>query len=195
MYITARDSTPSGNTDIDVVANQISMKNIYQVLKNAEDADTSNTVMQSLKEMWKAHRDKEIRHLFDTADHYMIHGKLELALSQFANIVDQDVEYVEAWNNASKCEFVLGNLDASMASAEKTLQLFPDHFLALNGLGLVYYEKKDLRAAVNNFRKTMILDPWNSIAPRLSECLFTLARWDKFPLWLDRNGENDSKAD
>lgn len=193
LYIAARDSVPSGNADIDVVANRLSMKNMYELLKNAEDADTANTISLSLKEFWKAHCDQEIRHLFDTAEHHVMYGKVELALSLFANIVDHDVGYAEAWNKASACEFMIGNLDASMAAAERTLQLLPHHFLALNGLGLVCHEKKDLRAAVENFRKSMALDPWSPIAPRLSACLSTLERWDKTSLKLDRG--KDSKAD
>mmetsp|Transcript_18995 Transcript_18995/g.52988 ORF Transcript_18995/g.52988 Transcript_18995/m.52988 type:complete len:97 (+) Transcript_18995:242-532(+) len=84
---------------------------------------------------------------------------------------------------------MIGNLDASMAAAQKTLEILPDHFQALNGLGLVYNEKRDLIHARDNFRKSIELDPWSPVAPRLSVCLDVLKRWKKTSIM---NAEEDS---
>ncbi len=170
------------------------MSKMYELLKNAEDEETASSIADVIKEMWKAHRDEDIRYVFDTAHHHVLHGKVELGLSLFAKLADQDVSYAEAWNKASTCEFRMGNLDASMAAAEKTLQLVPRHFQALNGLGLVYQEKKNLRAAVDSFRRSLALDPWSPIATQLSVCLSTMETWDMSSHKPDKNEENVTKG-
>ena len=109
-------------------------------------------------------------------------------------MVDEDPTFAEAWNKAATCEFMIGNLDASMAAAQKTLEIVPDHFQALNGLGLVYNEKRDLLHARDNFRKSMELDPWSPVGPRLSVCLDTLKRWKKTSLLnVDKNTDAEWK--
>ena len=82
---------------------------------------------------------------------------------------------------------MMGNMDASLAAARKTIECSPTHFQALNGLGLVYYEKKDIASAVDCFRKSMAIDPWSPVAARLSVCLETL----KLSEELENNKKNN----
>ena len=152
------------------------MKNMFKILKHAEDSETATVLSDAFKEIWKGHSDKNIRYKFDTGLNYLLAGNTVKALSIFGDVVDEDPTYAEAWNKAATCEFMMGNLDASMAAAQRTLEIMPDHFQALNGLGLVYNEKRDLLYARDNFRKSIELDPWSPVAPRLSVCLDTLKR-------------------
>ena len=155
------------------------MENLFQILKHAENSDTAAVLSDAFKEIWKGHKNRDIRYKFDTGVNYLLMGKTEEALAVFGDVVDEDPMFAEAWNKAATCEFMIGNLDASMAAAQKTLEIVPNHFQALNGLGLVYNEKKDLIHARDNFRKSIELDPWSPVAPRLSVCLDTLKRWKK----------------
>eukprot|EP00532_Pseudo-nitzschia_australis_P000440 CAMPEP_0168188126 /NCGR_PEP_ID=MMETSP0139_2-20121125/15456_1 /TAXON_ID=44445 /ORGANISM="Pseudo-nitzschia australis, Strain 10249 10 AB" /LENGTH=794 /DNA_ID=CAMNT_0008110493 /DNA_START=125 /DNA_END=2509 /DNA_ORIENTATION=+ len=183
VYSSIREGTYAGNEgiemDVDVraIVDRISMEHLFQILKHAENSDTAAVLSDAFKEIWKGHKDRDIRYKFDTGVNYLLTGKTEEALAVFSEVVDEDPMFAEAWNKAATCEFMIGNLDASMAAAQKTLEIVPDHFQALNGLGLVYNEKKDLIHARDNFRKSIELDPWSPVAPRLSVCLDTLKRW------------------
>ena len=171
-------STEEIDTDLCTILQQLSTENMYQAMKHAEDSDTASVLSDAFKEIWKGHEDKDIRYKFDTGVNYLLTGKTSKALAIFGQVVDEDPTYAEAWNKAATCEFMIGNLDASMAAAQRTLEIVPDHFQALNGLGLVYNEKRELVHAKDNFRKSMELDPWSPVAPRLSVCLDTLKRWE-----------------
>jgi tetratricopeptide (TPR) repeat protein len=177
--VSIRDSSPAGIPEINQIAEHMAISKLFEILKNAEDSETANVLSDGFKEIWKAHTDKEVRYKLDTGVNHLLRGKTELALSTFGEVVDKDPDYAEAWNKASTCEFMIGNLDASMAAAQKTLELIPNHFQALNGLGLVYNEKKDLQDARDTFRKSMKIDPWSPVSGRLSACLNTLDRWEK----------------
>eukprot|EP00534_Pseudo-nitzschia_fraudulenta_P005851 CAMPEP_0201177128 /NCGR_PEP_ID=MMETSP0851-20130426/106649_1 /ASSEMBLY_ACC=CAM_ASM_000631 /TAXON_ID=183588 /ORGANISM="Pseudo-nitzschia fraudulenta, Strain WWA7" /LENGTH=814 /DNA_ID=CAMNT_0047460667 /DNA_START=71 /DNA_END=2512 /DNA_ORIENTATION=- len=175
-------SAENGDSEVRAILERLSLENLFHVLKHAEDFDTATVLSDAFKEAWKGHNNKEIRFKFDTGVNYLLTGNTDKALSMFCEVVDDDPTYAEAWNKASTCEFMIGNLDASMAAAHKTLEIMPDHFQALNGLGLVYNEKRDLLHARDNFRKSIELDPWSPVAPRLSVCLDTLQRWKKTSL-------------
>jgi len=189
LLVSIRESSTTGDEQLDSISEQLAMKKFFEILKHAEDSDMATVLSDSFKEIWKAHKDKDIRYTFDTGVNHLLKGKTELALSTFGEVVDIDPEYGEAWNKASTCEFMIGNLDASMAAAQKTLEIIPSHFHALNGLGLVYNEKKDLKDARDAFRRSMQLDPWSPVSGRLSVCLDTLQRWDKTSLKVKGNPE------
>lgn len=167
--------------DLRTILEHWSSENMFQAMKHADNSDTASVLSDAFKEIWKGHVDEDLRHKFDTGVNYLLTGKTSKALDIFGEVVDEDPGYAEAWNKAATCEFMIGNLDASMAAAQRTLEIVPEHFQALNGLGLVYNEKRELIHAKDNFRKSIQLDPWSPVAPRLSVCLDTLKRWDKSP--------------
>jgi hemimethylated DNA binding protein len=179
--VAMRDSGPTGNAELDTVAKKLAVDNLMNVLRDSGDLDTSTTISDSLKEVWRAHTNGDLKDSLDTAIGALLGGKTERALALFTDLIDQDPNYAEAWNKASTCEFMLGNLDASLAAAQKTLEIIPTHFQAQNGLGLVYYEKKELPSAVDSFRKSLELDPWSPVSARLSLCLDTIEKWKRSP--------------
>jgi len=182
----------SKDADVSAILNLIPMDNLFQILKFSEDSDTATVITDSFKEIWKAHKDNNIRYKFNTGVNYLLNGKTDTALNIFSEVVDEDPSFAEGWNKASTCEFMFGNLDASLGAAQKALEIIPAHFQALNGLGLVYSEKRDLNHARDNFRKSIDLDPWAPVATRLSVCLDTIERWNKTSV-LSSEGVIDTK--
>jgi Flp pilus assembly protein TadD len=168
----------------------MSISKLFDVLKNAEDSETATVISDMFKELWKTHQDDDIRFKFDTGVNHLLKGKTEEALEVFGEVADADPSYAEAFNKASTAEYMIGNLDASLAAAHKTLELITKHFQALNGLGLVYNEKKDLEFAVDAFRKSIEIDPWSPVAGRLSVCLDTLERWRKTTFKMTKAGDS-----
>lgn len=129
--------------------------------------------------MWRSHVDVHTRHKLDKANSLLYGGNTEAALAIFTEIVDEDPSYAEAWNMASTCEFMLGNLEASLAAAKRTVEILPTHFQALNGMGLVYTDMKELPSAVESFRKGLEIDPWSPVSSRLSASIETLKLADR----------------
>lgn len=179
LLVSIRESSVTEVNELTEISQQMAIDKWFDLLKNAEDSETATVLSDSFKEIWKAHKDHDIRFKLDTGINYLLRNKTEQALSVFSDVVDADPRYAEAFNKASTTEYMIGNLDASLAAACKTLELIPRHFHALNGLGLVYNEKKDLELAVDAFRRSIYLDPWSPVSGRLSLCLDTLERWRK----------------
>lgn len=182
MLIGIRDGSSSGRGDLDAAVQKLSMSNIMQMLKYSENLDAASTISDCLKEIWRAHPNGDLKFRLDEAINALLSGKTEHALALFTDLIREDPNYAEAWNKASTCEFMLGNMEASLAAAQKALDILPDHVQAQNGLGLVYFEKKEYAAAVECFRKSLELDPWSPVSARLSVCIDTLWKWEKSPV-------------
>lgn len=177
LLVSVRDSAPIGVAALGEASEKLAMPNLLDILKHAPSMETATIISDCLKEIWRAHSNMDLRHRLETAVELLLGGKTQEALIIFSQLADEDPNYAEAWNKASTCEFMLGNLEAALASAQKTLEILPNHFQALNGLGVTYYEKNDLPAAVNSFEKSLELDPWSPVSARLSMCLDTIQRW------------------
>lgn len=171
IFVAGREGVSASNPDIDAISEKLALKNFLVLLQSAHDMEVATVLSESLKEIWKAHLNVQLRWKLDTAVAHLLAGKVAQALQGFSEVVDDDPSYAEAWNKASTCEFMMGNMDASLAAAQKTIACLPTHYQALNGLGLVYYEKKEISSAISSFRKSMDLDPWSPVSARLSVCL------------------------
>jgi tetratricopeptide (TPR) repeat protein len=131
-------------------------------------------ISEILKETWKAHINSDLRWRLDNGLGNLLAGKTDDAMLDFAALVKDDPSYGESWNKLSTCEFMLGKLEASLESAQKTLDLIPTHYQALNGMGLVHYERNDISLATEHFQKSLELDPWSPVSSRLATCLDAL---------------------
>jgi tetratricopeptide (TPR) repeat protein len=174
LLVSIRDGTSTGKQDLDTAAEKMSTENLFKLLKASDSMDDATIVSEILKELWKAHVDSELRWRLDNAIGHMLSGNTEVALSLFGELVEEDPKYAEAWNKASTCEFMMGNMDGALAAAQKTLELIPNHYQALNGLGLIHYENKELSSAITCFHKSMQIDPWSPVSSRLAACQDTL---------------------
>jgi len=179
--VAMRDGTSCRHRNLDSVAKKLSVLNLMELLKESQDSDTANIISDCLKEIWRSHPNGDLKFDFDEATNALLNGKTEDALGLFTSLIGEDPNYAEAWNKASTCEFLLGNLEASMAGARKALNILPGHFQAQNGLGLVYFEKKEYGAAIECFRKSLELDPWSPVSARLALCIDTVQKWEKWP--------------
>jgi tetratricopeptide (TPR) repeat protein len=180
LLVSIRESSTTDETQLNAISQHMSINRFFDVLKHAEDLETATTLSDWFKEIWKAHMDHEVRFKLDTGGaNSLLENKMEQALSLFSEVVDMDPTYAHAYSKASTTEYMLGNLDASLTAGLKAVELIPRYFHALNGLGLVYNEKKDLELAADSFRKSIELDPWSPVSGRLSVCLTTLERWRK----------------
>ena len=64
-------------------------------------------------------------------------------------------DYAEGWNQRATIQYMMGNLDLSIADCAKVLELEPRHFGALSGRSLMYLQQgkralalKDMAAAI-----------------------------------------------
>lgn len=150
----------------------ISLENMMILLKVVDNLNDAIIVQDVIKEMRKAHPNEELRILLDEGITELLDQNIEKALIIFTNVVTLDNQYIEGWNKRGTCEFMLRHKYNAIESTQYVLSLTDNnHFQALNGLGLIYYEDGEYQLAAELFTKSLTIDPWSPSSSKLSACL------------------------
>lgn len=157
----------------------LSQQNLLEFLHYSDSMENAVVLEDIIKEIWKAHEDDTMRQRLDDGILDLLRGKKEQALTSFLGIVKDDPLYAEAWNKVSTCQYMMGDMGASMDSATKALELIPTHFQALAGLGLIQCETRRYKLATESFRRSLYLDPWSPVSSRQAACLDVLRDLDQ----------------
>jgi len=160
----------------DATIQKMSQSNLLQLLQAVDNVDDAGVIGDLIKEMRKAHPDKELRSRLETGVAALVAGQANEALEIFESIVEQDPIYAEGWNKLGTTEFMLGKHQKSAESTQKALEIDPLHIQASNGLGMILFEKQEFEEAANCFRKSLELDPWSAVSTKLSVCIDLLSQ-------------------
>jgi len=164
------------------IAESMSLDILFELLEVCDTMEMAMVVGETIKSIFKAHGDADIRQKMDDgiADLVFIWGDNKgEALATFQEVLREDDTYAEAWNKVSTCQFMLGDLQASLWAARRTLELEPRHYQAQNGLGLVFHEMKQYHNAADSFRQSLAIHPWSSSSTRLAACLDIIAQLEE----------------
>ena len=71
-------------------------------------------------------------------------------------------DYAEGHNQLAFALFLQGNLEASLASIERTLELEPSHFGALSGKSMIYRQQGREALSQVILRRAVAINPWLS---------------------------------
>jgi tetratricopeptide (TPR) repeat protein len=168
--VSIREVSDDKDTELVRIAKKLSLDTMFAMLKISDTMETAIVFEETIKEIWKAHENQELRLKLDSGVADLLQGNKKRALDTFTQLVEDDPDYAEAWNKASTCHFMLGDMQLSMETAERTLKLLPRHFQAMNGLGLVHCETRKYKLAARLFRQSLALDPWSPVSSRLAAC-------------------------
>jgi tetratricopeptide (TPR) repeat protein len=168
--VSLRKVSDDKDTELADIAKKLSLDTMFAMLKLSDTMESAVVFEETIKEIWKAHENQELRLKLDNGVADLLRGNKERALDTFTKLVEDDPDYAEAWNKASTCHFMLGDMQLSLEMAERTLMLLPRHFQAMNGLGLVHCETRKYKLGARLFRQSLALDPWSPVSARLAVC-------------------------
>jgi tetratricopeptide (TPR) repeat protein len=181
----AAPSTPSEGED-GIPLSVRKLLGLLQIVDNSRDA---GAVQEAIKEARKAHPRIELRRRLEGGLGELAAGDAEGAIRTHRSIADEDpISYPEVHNRLATCRFAAGRLDEAAACARRALALDPSHAPAWSGLGLVHFEGREHRRAMECFRGSVRIDPWSPVASKLSVCVDMVNREasQAAPVQLDR---------
>ena len=98
-------------------------------------------------------------------------GDLITAVDVLTELVGYCSTYVEGYNQLAFAYYLRGDNARSEALLKKTLELEPQHFGALSGLGLVYYRTARPALARVYLQRAVDLNPWSNERALLEQLL------------------------
>jgi tetratricopeptide (TPR) repeat protein len=91
-------------------------------------------------------------------------GDNELAGRFLDQASDLAPNYAEPWNRRANLAYQSEDYPAAIAAIQETLKREPRHFAAMAGLGLIYEELGQQRAALEAFRAALVIHPHYEVA-------------------------------
>lgn len=127
--------------------NHPNLKILFQELKNSS---SPKKIESKIWELWLKHNNPEIESAMNESIVLMNSRHKSMALKGFSKIIEIDPNYSEAWNKRATVYYIMMDFDKSIVDIAQTLLLEPNHFGALSGLAMIYYQqgKKELTKEV-----------------------------------------------
>ncbi|MEE9454216.1 MAG: tetratricopeptide repeat protein [Paracoccaceae bacterium] len=97
--------------------------------------------------------------LFERGMQALENGDYAKAIAHLSALIDHAPEFAEAWNARAKVYFTMHRLGQSIADIRQTLIRNPRHFWSLNGLGIIYEELGNPKAALAAYLAAQAIHP------------------------------------
>ena len=106
----------------------------------------------------------------------LVAGKIAEAEALLTEMIEDQPDFVEAWNRRAVLYFVTKKYQKSLDDCQIVVKLNPFHFGALHGMGLCYVALEEYSAAIQAFRKALEIQPYALENQRLIlECIAQLS--------------------
>jgi tetratricopeptide (TPR) repeat protein len=106
------------------------------------------------------------RCLLDRAAAAQTNGDLRLARQFLREAGDLAPRYAEPWNRQATIAYDARDFTTAIDAIQETLKREPRHFGALTGLGLIYEEMGQTRAALEAYQSALAIHPYYDEARR-----------------------------
>jgi tetratricopeptide (TPR) repeat protein len=132
---------------------------LFAQLEAAPDAAVAAPIEQAIWVEWSDSGSPTVNVLLERATAAETAGDAELAGRFLDQASDLAPEYAEPWNRRANLAYRAEDYRGAIAAIQETLKREPRHFGALAGLGLIYEELGQQRAALEAFRAALAIHP------------------------------------
>jgi tetratricopeptide (TPR) repeat protein len=135
------------------------LDNLFAQLEQAPDAQMASPVEQAIRDLWAESGSPTVNILLERAAAAETSGDSEMALRYLEQASDLAPDYAEPWNRRANIAYRAEDYSGAVAAIQQTLKREPRHFGAMAGLGLIYEELGQQRAALEAFRAALAVHP------------------------------------
>ncbi|MGR3503879.1 tetratricopeptide repeat protein [Pseudaestuariivita sp.] len=119
-------------------AEVIEMQGLLAELKEAPDPQTATQVLRRIQLEWSKSGSAAMDLLLKRGRDAMEDGELTEAIEHFTALTDHAPEFAEGWHSRAMAFYRQERFGLAVADLERTLELNPDHFGAIRGIGAIY---------------------------------------------------------
>ena len=114
---------------------------------------------RALEHIWFHRAGKQAYRLLEQAHEATEKKEFQRALAILDRMIDEYPEFAEAWNRRGAVYWELGNYQKSAADSERALALNPNHYGAMQGLGICRLQMGDVAEACRYLRAALKVLP------------------------------------
>lgn len=132
---------------------------LFTQLAEAPDDEAAAPFEAQIWQHWAESGSATVDVLLERAAAAESAGDAELAVQFLDQASDLAPNYAEPWNRRASIAYESEDYAGAIAAIQETLKREPRHFGALGGLGLIYEELGQERAALEAFRAALAVHP------------------------------------
>lgn len=133
---------------------------LYEELSGAKSASRAEPIMKAIEELWTVSGSDTVNLLMNRAAQFANAAELELSLSILDAVVDIAPQQAEAWYLRAKVHLLEGKPERALADLRRALNLDPNHYRAINDLGLVLEQIGAKKEALEAYRRALKVNPF-----------------------------------
>lgn len=135
------------------------LPSLFEQLRNSEEASVAAELEQAIWAHWLTGPDAASDQMMLQIQTSLQLGRHDLGLLLCNQLIDAYPEYAEGWNKRATILYLLNRPEESVADIRTTLELEPNHFGALSGLGLILLRAGDAEGALHAFEEVLSITP------------------------------------
>jgi tetratricopeptide (TPR) repeat protein len=132
---------------------------LFVQLEQASDTDAAAPIERAIWSHWSQSASPTVSILLERAAAAETDGDAEMAIRLLDQASDLAPDYAEPWNRRANIAYRAEDFTGAVAAIQETLKREPRHFAAMAGLGLIYEELGQQRAALEAFRAALAVHP------------------------------------
>jgi tetratricopeptide (TPR) repeat protein len=133
---------------------------LFAQLRVAQNEIEADEISRQIWTYWFTPSDTKLATHMSVASNALSEGDIEGSLSELDIVVSKYPDYAEGWNQHATVNYLLNNLDASLADIEKVLAIEPRHYGALAGRVLIYLKQGKHDDALRNMIAALAIHPY-----------------------------------
>jgi tetratricopeptide (TPR) repeat protein len=143
---------------------------LYDELGRAKNASDALPVTETIERIWHSSGSDTIDLLLSRAGSLVKGSDLDLAGQVLDAVVDLAPDNAEGFYQRAMLYFMQNDYQPALADLKRALVIDPQHYQALNGLGVLLQELGDKKGALEAFRKALQVNPFlDSARQRIEE--------------------------
>lgn len=133
---------------------------LYDRLGKAQDAQAAEPITESIEQLWRLSGSDTVDLLRSHAETFIKETDLDLAMQVLDAVVELAPEDAEGWHQRALLNFTRKDYQHALADLRRALAIDPNHYKALNGLGVVLEAMGDKKGALEAYRKALRVNPF-----------------------------------
>ena len=136
-----------------------SINSLLEDLKNSDE----RVRQQATEELWRRwfyQKGAAGWEVLQDSQVLLMAGKTTEAEELLTELINDQPDFVEAWNRRAVFYYVIGDYKKSLDDCQIVVKLNPIHFGALHGMGLCHAALENYTAAIQAFRKALEIQPY-----------------------------------
>jgi tetratricopeptide (TPR) repeat protein len=135
------------------------LQNLYAYLATAEDEKQAQPIAQAIERLWLYSGSDTITVLMDRSAKAIGEKNLDLALKFLDAVVDLAPDFAEGWSRRAYVHHLRNDVERMVGDLRRCIALEPNHYRAMEFLGLVLRETGQKKAALKAFERLLEINP------------------------------------